>query len=481
MSRGDLTSTCSVAGGVTRCRLRTVRWFRRRRGSLAACAGPAGAAAADGLGRRGDPRDRHPANRDALHPRRGQLEQVRDLGGRHERAPRGDQRSERPWEAAAVQTLADGHPAAVEAVLPASGLDGGGDRLARLGSVGGDDGLEPEEASVLGALGGAHLGAVERRGQPSLPKAPVFLAHELVLVPAVQAPGERFEPHRGRGQLEADDGGRRDRDLGARDLLERRGRLLLAVGDQRVHEAALLSESHHVAGFAQHAGARQGLLAVDAAESDVGVGGADRSVERGRRLRLAADVDRPLHLERPAVGGRDAADQLERDVWLPVADALGGPGADDVGDRLDHVLEVLALGLVVGREVKLVERVLAAAAAPHTARDEHEHQRADQQHAGGARDSDSLEQRERSVARRRRDSPYPRDGGGPGGAVARGGVPRGPSSGGRLRRACRSQRLERERMQRPDRAGQRAPRRRRARRRPAASRQDCPGGSHTFT
>ena len=38
--------------------------------------------------------------------------------------------------------------------------------------VGGDDRLEPEQAAVLGALGGAHLGAVERRGQPALRAAP---------------------------------------------------------------------------------------------------------------------------------------------------------------------------------------------------------------------------------------------------------------------------------------------------------------------
>ena len=71
---------------------------------------------------------------------------------------------------------------------------------------------------------------------------------------------------------------------------------------------------------------------------------------------------------RPPAFGRGAADQLEREVRLTVADALGRPGADDVRDRLDHVLEVLALGLVVGREVKLIQRVLAAAAPTHPAR-----------------------------------------------------------------------------------------------------------------
>jgi len=48
--------------------------------------------------------------------------------------------------------------------------------------------------------------------------------------------------------------------------------------------------------------------------------------------------------------------------------ALGGPGTDDVGDRLDHVLEVLPLGLVVRREVKLIQRVTARAPAASAAR-----------------------------------------------------------------------------------------------------------------
>ena len=95
---------------------------------------------------------------------------------------------------------------------------------------------------------------------------------------------------------------------------------LLAVGDQRVHEASLLAKPHHVTGLAQHPGARARLLAVGAAESDVGVGGADRPVERAHRFRLAADVDRPLHLQRPSAAGAGPADQLERDVGLPVAE-----------------------------------------------------------------------------------------------------------------------------------------------------------------
>ena len=86
-----------------------------------------------------------------------------------------------------AEPLGQAEGAAVEAVLAAAGLHGGGDRLAGLGRVGGDYRLEPEQAAVLGALGGAHLGAVERRGQSSFGQPPAFLAHELVLLAAVQA------------------------------------------------------------------------------------------------------------------------------------------------------------------------------------------------------------------------------------------------------------------------------------------------------
>ena len=245
-----------------------------------------GAAAARDLRRRRDPGDRHPPHRDALHPRGRQLEQVRHLGGRDQRAERRDGRPERAREPSAVEALADDHPPAVKAVLAPARLHGGGDRLAHLAAVGGDDGLEPEQAAVLGALGGAHLGPVERRPQPALGQPPALLAHELVLVPAVEAAGELLEERRGRGQLEAHDRRRALRDLGAGDLLKRRGRLLFAVGDQRVDEASLLAKPHHVPRLAQHAGSRTGLLAVHAAEPDVGVGGADRAVERGDRLGL---------------------------------------------------------------------------------------------------------------------------------------------------------------------------------------------------
>ena len=42
-------------------------------------------------------------------------------------------------------------------------------------------------------------------------------------------------------------------------------------------------------------------------------------------------------------------EQLECEVRLAGAGAVGWEGTDDVGDRLDRVLEVLRLGFVVGR------------------------------------------------------------------------------------------------------------------------------------
>ena len=91
------------------------------------------------------------------------------------------------------------HPAAVQAVLAAAGLHGGGERLAVLRAVGGDDELEPEQAAVLGALGVAHLGAVERRGQPALGQSPAFVADEPVLVAAVAAGARAPRSTAGRG------------------------------------------------------------------------------------------------------------------------------------------------------------------------------------------------------------------------------------------------------------------------------------------
>ncbi len=105
----------------------------------------------------GDPRERCAADGDALHPRGRQLEQVGDLGGGDQGAHGWDERPEREREPPAVQALADDHHSAVKAVLPAAGLDGGRDRLARLRAVGGDDGFEPEQAAVLGASGVLHL------------------------------------------------------------------------------------------------------------------------------------------------------------------------------------------------------------------------------------------------------------------------------------------------------------------------------------
>ena len=137
---------------------------------------------------------------------------------------------------------------------------------------------------------------------------------------AVQAPGERLEARRGRGQLEADDRwaprprpGRARSARAARTPAPRRRR------SASRRSCAPCETASRSPGSRSTPGRGQRLLAVDAAEPDVGVGGADRAVERAHRSRLAADVDRPLHLQPAAVGGRDAADQLERDVRLPVA------------------------------------------------------------------------------------------------------------------------------------------------------------------
>ena len=214
--------------------------IRRRRHRLA----PVGA---QDLGRHRDPGDGDAAHGDALHAGGGKLEQVRGFGGRHEAAGGGQQRRGGGGEAAAVEVVADGHPAAVQAVLAAAGLHGGGELLAGLARVGGDDGLEPEQAAVLGALGAGHLGAVQRRGQAALGQSPAFLADEPVLVAAVEAAGELLEERGRRRELEADNGRRADCDLGVRDRLERGRGELVAAGHERVDEAALLAEAHHVA------------------------------------------------------------------------------------------------------------------------------------------------------------------------------------------------------------------------------------------
>ena len=91
-----------------------------------------------------------------------------------------------------------------------------------------------------------------------------------------------------------------------------------------------------------------------------------------------------------------AADQLEREVGLPGACALGWPGANDVRDLLDHILEVLALGLIVGREVELVQRIRPRAAVPRAANCQQEARRDEQREAGGDQLSDLGEQRERA-------------------------------------------------------------------------------------
>ena len=153
-----------------------------------------------------DPRQREPADGDALHPRRRQREQVRDLPGRHQAAQRraraararaAKRRRYRPWRTVIQRRCSRFSPrrdcTAAAIVLHASA------------GVGGDLELEPEQAAVLGALRVAHLRAVQRRPQAALRQPPALLAHEPVLVAAVQPAGELLEVRRGGGQLKAHD------------------------------------------------------------------------------------------------------------------------------------------------------------------------------------------------------------------------------------------------------------------------------------
>ena len=103
-------------------------------------------------------------------------------------------------------------------------------------------------------------------------------------------------------------------------------------------------------------------------------------------------------ISRPAAASSAAADQLEREVRLSVARAVGGPGADDVRDLLDHVLEVLALGLVVGGEVQLIQRVGAGAASPGAADRQQQAPDHEQRQASDDQLADAGEQRERVLA-----------------------------------------------------------------------------------
>jgi hypothetical protein len=53
---------------------------------------------------------------------------------------------------------------------------------------------------------------------------------------------------------------------------------------------------------------------------------------------------------------------LEGDERLAVAGAFLGEDANDVGDRFDHLHDIARLGLVVHREVQLVELIVARTA-----------------------------------------------------------------------------------------------------------------------
>ena len=227
--RAVATSALALASGRRRAHAATSMRASRPARAAGTRDGVVGVGAQD-LGRHRDARDRDAADGDALHARGRQREQVRGLGGGDQRARGGEQRRRGGGEAAAVEVLADEHPAAVQAVLAAAGLDGGGELAAGLAVVGGDDELEPEQAAVLGAFGVGHLGAVERRGQAALGQSPALRRDEPVLVAAVEPAGERLEAGRRGGEAEADRGGDAERDLGVRDRLQRRRGELVAGG-----------------------------------------------------------------------------------------------------------------------------------------------------------------------------------------------------------------------------------------------------------
>ena len=97
-------------------------------------------------------------------------------------------------------------------------------------------------------------------------------------------------------------------DLGVGDRLQRRRGELVAGGDERVDEAALLAEAHDVAGdrgTCRSRGLRR--LAEQVAEAHVGVGGADAR-RRARRRRAARSARRATT---PSPGGAGAVEQLE--------------------------------------------------------------------------------------------------------------------------------------------------------------------------
>ena len=241
---------------------------------------------ADDLRRGGDPRERHPSDGHALHARGGQREQVRDLGRRHQAAGRWDERAERAREAAAVEA-------------PGGRSSTGGEGGSRRG------GTAPRRrpSCTTSGLSAAMTVSSQNRLRFWVRSAARISARLNVDVSPPSGSPQRswrtslfsWRRYRRRASSSKYDGvgvswkrtidGAPDRDLGAGDLLERRGRLLARRRRSASRRSCAPCETaSRTPARAATPGRGQRLLAVDAAEPDVGVGGADRAVERGHRL-----------------------------------------------------------------------------------------------------------------------------------------------------------------------------------------------------
>ena len=86
--------------------------------------------------------------------------------------------------------------------------------------------------------------------------------------------------------------------------------------------AAPGGKTGYVAQLMENAGT---IVACDRDSERLQIGSTDRPIQRGHRPRLAAHVDRPFHLRAATRWTGRRADQLERDVRLPVASAVGRP------------------------------------------------------------------------------------------------------------------------------------------------------------
>ena len=161
----------------------------------------------------------------------------------------------------AVEALADDHRSAVKPVLSPALLRGPRPRRPSCTPAGCRPRPPPSARTGCGfwVRSAAPISAplnVDHRPRSGSPHR--SLADELVLAPAVTAPRELLAVGPGRSQLEAHDGRLPQLDLRTGDLLQRRRGERVAVGDQRVHEAAVLAEAHQIPGGARGRVARDG-------------------------------------------------------------------------------------------------------------------------------------------------------------------------------------------------------------------------------